>query len=173
MLTKVFHSNNVNDIEYNDIKQVKSLQNNSGDKYEFDYDKFGRIINTKFNGTIINSYTYKDEMLNGVQDITMINTFTDLLLDYTYQYFYNDDQQLHLVKLNGDSFIEYSYDSKGRISQIIDYKENITTSYEYDSSNRILKEVKNSGDINQYYYNEENDVVLKNVVLNNITQSTQ
>lgn len=96
---------NFQDITFNDLHQIESVENPSG-TISYEYDDEGRPLSESFQGSKL-SYVYEGEFIKS------INYPSGLVVDYNY----NEDDQLQSIII-GDQIINYQYDSSGVLSEI-------------------------------------------------------
>ena len=126
--------------------------------YNYVRDMFGNIVETKVGDRLLAKNTY--DAGNGL--IRQVKYGNEQTLNYDY------DDQGRVIKKSfgygkGNKFgeITYSYDDTGRISEVYDSLNDLTTKCEYDQSGRLVRTTRSDGTSSEIKYNNLNDLIDK------------
>ena len=122
--------------------RLKTITVNSGLRYAFEYDEFGRTTNTKVgNGTnwrTLSSLQYNDKGLLGKQTYGNGD-----YIDFTY----DSLDRITEKKYNGDANNRavYRYGNDGSLAQTIDFSTGTRTKFTYDLADRLVSQKEYTG----------------------------
>jgi RHS repeat-associated protein len=131
-----------------------------GISYTFEYDVLDRIVTIKISDLDYVTLTYLNEQYqaNGLTYATQkVNTQTYSTGD-TFTFIYNNEDQIKLIKFNGDDRFEYVYDHSGRLAIYKELQSNHIFFYTYDLTGRIKQIVDQHGNKMKYTYDEQGNI---------------
>ena len=176
-LTSVISLGLSNTMTYKNDGQIEKVVSNNGVEYNFEYDKFGKLLSVSMNNIMISLFNYNDE----VNDIN-----TGLLTQKTYgsnnyyNFLYDDKKRLYSILYNGEPKVVYEYDSNDNISKVEELCGNVggvsinrIRYFIYDINNRLIKVASSTGEVINYVYDNHQNVQLKNYRVDNSNRSTQ
>lgn len=132
LVSDVVNINNQSTLSNYILSQPKLEDTQIGD-YTFEYDTFGTTENITCDGNTYLKYSYTGDLSHKLSKIEYINGDSQ-------EYFYNSDGVLIGYSTNGKSSFDmkYEYDSDNKLTQKLDYKNNLKTCYS-DSTYTVYK----------------------------------
>ncbi len=142
--------------DYNDAGTRLASITHNGFDYNFVYDVFGNVTQTKVGSAVLMTNTYQAK--NG--NLTM-STYGN---GDTVEYDYNAYGQTTKVKKNGDEKYVWTYNSTGMPYKYTDKENGRVYTYDYDSLGRVVRQFGNTEStgenrfMSQYTYDVSNNV---------------
>ena len=144
-----------NEFTYNDNGDITVIITKDGQRYEFEYDDFNRIVKILKSNNVIEEYEYEQGVSPSLAQIT--KKFLAEEGD-CYEFEYDERGQLVQFKLNGNSLAQYSYDEYGYLYILKDVANNVTYQYSYDLKGNLVKENSSKGNSYTYIYDSLGNV---------------
>ena len=94
---------------YKNDGQIETVISNDGTEYNFEYDKFGKLLSVSMNNIIISSFEYSDEVDSINTELITKKIYKN---DNYYEFIYDDKKRLKSILFNGETKVIYEYDSK-------------------------------------------------------------
>ncbi len=136
LLSKTYYINSESNIisnEYNaDSSLHKATINN--DEIVYEYDKLGRIVSSKLNNVVNESFEY---LKYGNRNTLFIEKYNNIIGQYEYKY----DKLNNITHIYVDGILknEYFYNEYSELIKEFDYRTNKKIKYYYDNSGNIIR----------------------------------
>ena len=137
--------------EYNSLNKVTRIQVADGTTYEFQYDEWGRRINSSVNGITFESLTHNSPITNDKSSI--ISSIISSDDDYSYSVQYEEGCPEHLLLDNSEIFT-FKFDSGSQLIKWTDQRNNISGFLNYDFSGLLISECLTNGFEYHYEYDD-------------------